>query len=710
MTERMAYEIDLDNPYITLDNNYIESVWWILDKFNKEGYIYEGHKILPYCPRCGTGLASHEVAQGYKEVKNNTVIAKFKRVDADEYFLAWTTTPWTLPSNVALTVGPEVDYVKVKQNDEVYYVAKALANKVLGEDYEVLAEMKGKDLEHVEYEQLMPFVTTEEKAFFVTCGDYVTTEDGTGIVHTAPAFGEDDYNLGRKYNLPVLQPVDESGKFTATPWEGKFVMEEGVDVEIIKWLAHENKLFSKEKVAHNYPHCWRCQTPLVYYAKPSWYIEMTRLKDQLIANNNTVEWYPNFVGEGRFGNWLENLNDWAISRSRYWGTPLNIWKCECGHKQSVGSRAELAEKAIEDVNPETVELHRPYVDDIHLKCDCCGKPMTRVTEVIDCWFDSGSMPFAQHHYPFENKENFEELFPADFICEGIDQTRGWFYSLLAISTFVMGKAPYKRVLVNDLVLDKEGKKMSKSRGNTVNPFELFDQYGADALRWYLLYVSPPWTPTRFDVDGLKEVQSKFLGTMKNVYNFFTLYANTDEVNPKDFFVDYKNRPELDRWILSKFNNLKKEVEENLEIFELNKTVRMIQDFINEDLSNWYIRRSRRRFWATELTEDKKSVYNTTYEILTELCQLIAPFAPYISEEIYRNLTGEVSVHLSNYPKANLELINPELEEKMYLVKNLVTLGRASREATRIKVRQPIQKVLVDGKFKDTISDVVDLIK
>ena len=432
MTERMAYEIDLDNPDITLDNNYIESVWWILDKFNKEGYIYEGHKILPYCPRCGTGLASHEVAQGYKEVKNNTVIAKFKRVDADEYFLAWTTTPWTLPSNVALTVGPEVDYVKVKQNDEVYYVAKALANKVLGEDYEVLAEMKGKDLEHVEYEQLMPFVTTEEKAFFVTCGDYVTTEYGTGIVHTAPAFGEDDYNLGRKYNLPVLQPVDESGKFTATPWEGKFVMEEGVDVEIIKWLAHENKLFSKEKVAHNYPHCWRCQTPLVYYAKPSWYIEMTRLKDQLIANNNTVEWYPNFVGEGRFGNWLENLNDWAISRSRYWGTPLNIWKCECGHKQSVGSRAELAEKAIEDVNPETVELHRPYVDDIHLKCDCCGKPMTRVTEVIDCWFDSGSMPFAQHHYPFENKENFEELFPADFICEGIDQTRGWFYSLLAI--------------------------------------------------------------------------------------------------------------------------------------------------------------------------------------------------------------------------------------------------------------------------------------
>lgn len=710
MTERMAYEIDLDNPYITLDNDYIESVWWILDKFNKEGYIYEGHKILPYCPRCGTGLASHEVAQGYKERKDNTVIAKFKRVDKDEYFLAWTTTPWTLPSNVALTVGPEVDYVKVKQSNEIYYVAKALANKVLGEDYEIIEEVKGKDLEHIEYEQLMPFVKPDEKAFFVTLGDYVTTEDGTGIVHTAPAFGEDDYNLGRRYNLPVLQPVDESGKFITTPWQGRFVMEEGVDVEIIKWLHSENKLYSKEKVAHNYPHCWRCQTPLLYYAKPSWYIEMTRLKDKLIENNKTVEWYPKFVGEGRFGNWLENLNDWAISRSRYWGTPLNIWKCECGNKTSVGSRQELAEKAIEDIDPKTVELHRPYVDDIHLKCDCCGKPMTRVTEVIDCWFDSGSMPFAQHHYPFENKENFEELFPADYICEGIDQTRGWFYSLLAISTFVMGKAPYKKVLVNDLVLDKEGKKMSKSRGNTVNPFELFDKYGADALRWYLLYVSPPWTPTRFDVDGLKEVQSKFLGTIKNVYNFFTLYANTDNLNPKEFFVEYKDRPELDRWILSKFNNLKKEVEENLEIFELNKTVRSIQEFINEELSNWYIRRSRRRFWATELNLDKKSVYNTTYEILTELCKLIAPFAPYISEEIYRNLTNEVSVHLSNYPKANLELIDSKLEEKMDLVKNLVTLGRASREGAKIKVRQPIQKVLVDGNFENVIGDVVELIK
>ena len=712
MTERMAYEVDLDNPYITLDNNYIESVWWILDKFNKEGYLYEGHKILPYCPRCGTGLASHEVAQGYKEVKTNTVIAKFRRKGTEnEYFLAWTTTPWTLPSNVALTVNPEIDYLKVKKDDEIYYVSKPLANKVLGEGtYEVLETMKGKDLEYVEYEQLMPFVQADEKAFFITCMDYVTTEDGTGIVHTAPAFGEDDYNCGRKYNLPVLQPVDESGKFTATPWEGKFVMEEGLDVEIIKWLAHENKLFDKFKVEHNYPHCWRCSTPLVYYGKPSWYIEMTRLKDKLIENNNGVNWYPKFVGEGRFGNWLENLNDWAVSRTRYWGTPLNIWRCECGHKESVGSREELAQKAIENVDPKTVELHRPYVDDIHLKCDCCGKPMTRVTEVIDCWFDSGAMPFAQHHYPFENKENFDQLFPADYICEGIDQTRGWFYSLLAISTFVTGKAPYKNVLVNDLVLDKDGKKMSKSRGNTVDPFELFDKYGADALRWYLLYVSPPWTPIRFDESGLREIQSKFIGTIKNVYNFFALYANMDNVNPTDFFVEYKDRPELDRWILSRFNHLKKETEENLEIFEVNKTIRSIQAFINDDLSNWYIRRSRRRFWATELTEDKKAVYNTTYELLTELCRLIAPFAPYLSEEIYRDLTNEESVHLASYPRANEELIDLELEEKMEITQALVTLGRASREESKIKVRQPIQKVLVDGKYEAKINDVVDLIK
>ncbi|EOD01144.1 isoleucine--tRNA ligase [Caldisalinibacter kiritimatiensis] len=707
MTERMAYLIDLDNPYITLDNDYIESVWWLLDKFFKEGYIYEGHKILPYCSRCGTGLASHEVAQGYEEVKTNTVVVKFKRKDADEYFLVWTTTPWTLPSNVALTVNPEVDYLKVKANDEVYYVAKALADEVIEGDYEVLEELKGKDLEHIEYEQLMPFVKPDKKAFFVTVADYVTTEDGTGIVHTAPAFGEDDYNTGRRYNLPVLQPVNEDGKFVETPWKGQFVMD--ADLDIIKWLYEKGKLYKKQKISHNYPHCWRCKTPLLYYAKPSWYIEMTKLKDKLIENNNKVEWYPDYVGEKRFGNWLENLNDWAISRSRYWGTPLNIWRCECGHTESVGSRKELVEKAIEDID-ENIELHRPYVDDVHITCPVCGGTMTRVKDVIDCWFDSGAMPYAQHHYPFENEENFDGLFPADFICEGIDQTRGWFYSLLAISTFVRGESPYKRVLVNDLILDKNGKKMSKSRGNTVDPFEMFDKYGADALRWYLLYVSPAWTPTRFDEDGIKEVVSKFFTTIKNVYNFFTLYANTDEIDPREFFIEYKDRPELDRWILSKYNSLLKEIESDLEVFDLTKAVRKIQDFVNEDLSNWYIRRSRRRFWVPELTDDKKAVYNTTFEILVGISQIIAPFAPYLSEEIYRKLTNEVSVHLSNYPVANEELIDLKTEEKMDLVRNLVKLGRASREAVKIKVRQPIQKVLVDGKYEELISDLVPLIK
>ncbi|MFY9177508.1 MAG: isoleucine--tRNA ligase [Caldicoprobacterales bacterium] len=709
MTKRMGYEIDLDNPYITLDNDYIETEWWILDKFFKEGYIYEGHKILPYCSRCGTGLASHEVAQGYKEIKTDTVYVKFKRKDADEYFLVWTTTPWTLASNVALTVNPEETYLKIRYKDEVYYVEKHLAPKVVGEDYEVIEEMKGKELEYVEYEQLMPFVSVPEgkKAFIVTLADYVTVEDGTGIVHTAPAFGEDDYDTGMRYNLPVLQPVDEDGKYFETPWKGTFVMD--ADPEIIKWLAEEGKLFRKQKVTHNYPHCWRCNTPLLYYAKPSWYIEMTRLKDKLIENNNQVEWYPPFVGEKRFGNWLENLNDWAISRSRYWGTPLNIWRCECGHDESIGSRKELVERAIEDID-ESIELHRPYVDEVHLECPKCGGTMTRVKDVIDCWFDSGSMPFAQHHYPFENKEIFDDLFPADFICEGIDQTRGWFYSLMAISTFVKGVSPYKRVLVNDLILDKEGKKMSKSRGNTVDPFELFDQYGADALRWYLIHVSPPWTPTRFDMDGLKEVVSKFFVTIKNVYNFFTLYANTDNLDPKEFFVDYKDRAELDRWILSKYNNLKKAVEEDMEAYDLTRAVRRIQDFANEDLSNWYIRRSRRRFWDPELTQDKKAVYNTTYEVLVGLSQLIAPFAPFISEEIYKNLTGELSVHLSYYPKADLELVDEKVEERMDLVRSMVTLGRAARESARIKVRQPLQKIYVDGKYEDLIWDLVPLIK
>ncbi len=710
MTERMAYLIDLDDPYITLNDEYIESVWHILDKMYKEGYIYEGHKILPYCPRCGTGLASHEVAQGYKEIKSNTLIAKFKLVGKDnEYFLAWTTTPWTLASNVALTVSPTETYVKAKQGEEVYYLSKTLAPNVLGEDFEVLEEVLGTDLEYMEYEQLMPFVKPDKKAFFVLVGDFVTTEDGTGIVHTAPAFGEDDYNVCKKYNLPVLQPVNDEGKYVGTPWDGRYVMEEGLDVEIIKYLGSENKIYKKEKVEHNYPHCWRCATPLLYYAKPSYYIEVTKFKDKLIENNNEVNWFPDYVGEKRFGNWLENLNDWAISRSRYWGTPLNIWRCECGHETTIGSRKELKEKAIETID-ETIELHRPYVDDVHIECEHCKKPMTRVKDVVDVWFDSGAMPFAQHHYPFEHKDDFDGLFPADFICEGIDQTRGWFYSLLAISTFMTGNTPYKNVLVNDLILDKDGKKMSKSKGNTVDPFALFDQYGADVLRWYLLYVSPPWVPTRFDVEGLKEVQSKFFGTIKNVYNFFVLYANTDEINPREFYVEPKDRAELDCWILSKFNHLKQEVEQDLAVFEVTKVVRNIQEFVNEDLSNWYIRRSRRRFWETGLTEDKKSVYNTTYEILVELSQMIAPFAPYLSEEMYRNLTGNLSVHLSTYPVCDETVLDTALEEKMDLVKNLVTLGRASREKVKIKVRQPIQKVLVDASYEEIMGDLVPLMK
>ena len=566
------------------------------------------------------------------------------------------------------------------EEGNIFYVAQHLADKVLGAGrYEVLQTMKGKDMEYMEYEQLMPFVKPDKKAFFVTCMDYVSIEDGTGIVHTAPAFGEDDYQCGRKYDLPVVQPVDERGCYTATPWEGRFVMEEGLDVEIIKYLAGEDKIFSKEKIEHNYPHCWRCGTPLVYYAKPSWYIAMSRLKDRLVANNNSVNWFPPYVGEKRFGNWLEEVKDWAISRTRYWGTPIPVWRCECGHLECVGSRKELVEKAVEDID-ESIELHRPYVDDVHLRCPVCGKPMTRIPEVMDCWFDSGAMPFAQWHYPFEHADDLEEkLFPADFICEGIDQTRGWFYSLMAISTFIMGKAPYKNVLVNDLILDKDGKKMSKSRGNTVSPFELFDKYGADATRWYLLSVSPAWTPTRFDEDGLIDVVSKFFGTLRNVYNFFVLYSNQDQIDPAVLNVPYEGRPELDRWILSKYNRLIADVTEYMDQYDHMRTVRAINDFVNEDLSNWYIRRARRRFYAEEMTEDKKSVYATTYEVLVGTAKLIAPIAPFISDEIYVNLTGEDTVHTAYFPEADMSLVDEDTEKRMDLVRALVTLGRGTRE-------------------------------
>ena len=707
MTERMGYMIDLDDPYITLENDYIESVWSILNNFFEEDYIYEGHKILPYCARCGTGLASHEVAQGYEEITSRTVYVRFKRKDKDEYFLVWTTTPWTLAANVALTVSPEMTYLKVRYRDDLYYLEEGLVEDVFGDEYEVVDKVKGAELEGIEYEQFMPFVQTDKKAFFVTVADYVTAEEGTGIVHTAPAFGEDDYQTGVKYDLPVLQPVDEDGKYTTTPWEGQFVMDANED--IVEWLIENDKLVRSQKMDHNYPHCWRCDTPLLYYARGSWYIEMTKLKDKLIENNNGVDWYPDYVGEKRFGNWLDNLKDWAISRNRYWGTPLNIWKCDCGELTSVGSIAELQEKAIEDV-ADDIELHRPYVDDIHFECPSCGGEMTRVEEVIDCWFDSGSMPFAQQHYPFENQERFEEQFPADFICEGIDQTRGWFYSLLAISTFVTGESPYKRVLVNDLILDSEGKKMSKSKGNTVDPFELFDEYGADILRWYLLHVSPPWTPTRFDIEGLHEVDSKFYRTLKNVYYFFQLYANTDEIDPRGFEIPVEDRSRIDRWVLSRYNNMIDQVEAEMENYDLTSAVRLIQSFVDEDLSNWYIRRSRRRFWADEKDTDKKSVYLTTYEILTGLTKLIAPFVPFLSEELYQLLTDGKSVHLEDYPEADHDLIDSRLEEKMGLVRELVTLGRSAREAEELKVRQPIAQVLVDGRHEELISDLVPLMK
>ena len=715
MSERMGYMADMDDPYITLDNKYIETEWWIVKKFFNEDMIYEGHKILPYCPRCGTGLASHEVAQGYKDVKVNTLTVKFKKTGAEnEYFLAWTTTPWTLAANTVLTVGPDFDYIKVRMTagddkGNVFYLAKALADKILGEsNYEVLEEMKGKDLEYMEYEQLMPFVKADRKAFFITCMDYVSIEDGTGIVHSAPAFGEDDYQCGRKYNLPMLQPVDEKGEYTETPWKGHFVMEEGLDVEIIRYLAKDNKIFAKEKISHNYPHCWRCGTPLVYYAKPSWYIEMSRLKDQLVENNNSVNWFPPFVGEKRFGNWLSEVKDWAISRSRYWGMPIPIWKCDCGHLECIGSRAELVEKAVENID-ETVELHRPFVDDVHVKCSHCGKPMTRIPEVIDCWFDSGAMPFAQWHYPFEHKDDFDKLFPADFICEGIDQTRGWFYSLMAISTFIMGKSPYKNVLVNDLLLDKNGKKMSKHVGNTVDPFEMLNKYGADATRWYLLNVSPAWTPTKFDEEGLQEIVSKFFGTLKNVYNFFVLYGNLDNIDVKALSVAYEKRPELDRWILSKYNKLVRDVTESMDRYDHMKTVRAITEFVNEDLSNWYIRRARRRFYSEGMSKDKESVFATTYEVLEGIARIIAPIAPFISDEMYKKLTGEETVHIAYFPKVNEKLIDDKVEKRMDVVRSVCNLGRGIREKESLKVRQPLAGVLVDGKFKDLVEDMTPLI-
>ena len=708
LTTKMGQFIDLENRYITYDNNYIETEWWILKKFFDEGLFYEGAKILPYCTRCGTGLASHEVAQGYKEISVDTVIVPMKKKDEENtYFLVWTTTPWTLIANVALCVNPNEEYIKASSQGYNFIVAKKLANKVLGDDYETLETYKGSDLEYTEYEQLLPFLSVDKHAFYVTCDNYVTMEDGTGIVHLAPAFGADDANVGKKYGLPYLNPVGEDGCYTDGPWKGMRVFD--ADEVVIKYLKENDKLFKKQRMVHNYPHCWRCDTPLLYYSKPSFYLEVTKIKDKIIEANKTVHWFPEYVGEKRFGNWLENLNDWAISRSRYWGTPLPLWRCSCGHDEMIGSRKELAEKAIENID-ESIELHRPYVDDVHIKCPECGGVMTRVKDVIDCWFDSGSMPFAQYHYPFENKELWKTQFPADFIAEGIDQTRGWFYSLLVISVFVTGKSPYKNVLVNELLLDKYGKKMHKSKGNSVEPFSLIEEYGADTIRWYLPYVSPVWTPIKFDEDGLKEVYSKFFNTLKNTYNFFALYANTDEVDARKLKVKYDDLEEIDKWLLSKYNKLVKSTTEAYEEYDLNKVVRSITDFVSEDLSNWYIRRNRRRFWAHDLDTSKKAVYKTTYDVLVGLTKLIAPVVPFISEEIYTALTNKESVHLAKFPKCDDKLIDEKIEEKMDLVRDLISLGRNVREEAKIKVRQPISEAILDGKNKNIIGDLTDLIK
>lgn len=709
LTDKMGQFIDVKNPYITYDNNYIETEWWILKKYFDAGLLYNGYKITPYCPRCGTSLSSHEVAQEYKEISVNTVIVPFKVKGDDSYFLAWTTTPWTLMANVALCVNPDSKYVKVLSKGYKFILAEELAPKVLGDEYEVLEDYTGKDLEHTEYEQLMPFLSVDKKAFFVTLADYVTMDDGTGIVHIAPAFGQDDYEVGLKYDLPVLNPVGEDGKYNAGPWEGRLVVDPELEVDIIKYLSSEDKLFKKQKMVHNYPHCWRCKTPLIYYAKPSWYIKTTAYKDKIIEANSKINWYPTYVGEKRFNNWLENMVDWGISRNRYWGCPLPIWTCSCGHTEVIGSREELVEKSIEKID-SSIELHRPFIDDVHIKCSKCGGTMNRVTDVLDCWFDSGAMPFAQYHYPFENKELFESQFPADFIAEGVDQTRGWFYTLLVISTFVMGESSYKNVLVNDLLLDKYGHKMHKSRGNAIEPFGIINEYGADTIRFYLPSVSPVWTPIKFDVDGLKEIYSKYISTFKNSYSFFQMYANADGVDPREYDIPVKDREDIDKWLISKLNKLVRDVTSAFDEYDLNKVTRLVIPFINDDLSNWYIRSNRRRFWESELTESKKAVYLTTYEVLVTLCKLCAPITPFITEEIYKNLTGEESVHLADYPVYDESLINDEVEEKMDLVRDICSLGRFAREDAKIKVRQPISEVLLDKNVSKLINEFESVIK
>ena len=734
----VGFWADMDNPYVTYDNNFIESEWWALKEIWKKGLLYKGFKIVPYCPRCGTPLSAQEVAQGYKTVKERSAIVRFKVKGEDTYFLAWTTTPWTLPSNVALCVNPDETYALVKAADGyTYYMASALLDTVLGKlavkadeengveakpAYEVLKTFKGKELEYKEYEPL--FICAKDvadkqnkKGFFVTCDNYVTMTDGTGIVHIAPAFGEDDANVGRNYDLPFVQFVNGKGELTEeTPFAGLFVKK--ADPEVIKNLDARNQLFEAPQFEHEYPHCWRCDTPLIYYARESWYIRETAVKDDLIRNNNTVNWIPESIGKGRFGNWLENIQDWAISRNRYWGTPLNIWECECGHQECIGSRAELAERA-GDPKAAEVELHRPYIDEVTLTCPDCGKTMHRVPEVIDCWFDSGAMPFAQHHYPFENKELFEQQFPAQFISEAVDQTRGWFHSLMAESTLLFNKAPYENVIVLGHVQDENGQKMSKSKGNAVDPFEALNTHGADAIRWYFYINSAPWLPNRFHDKAVTEGQRKFMGTLWNTYAFYVLYANIDEFNPLNYTLEYDKLPVMDKWLLSKLYSVIGEVDNNLENYRIPEAARALQDFVDE-MSNWYVRRSRERFWAKGMEQDKINAYMTLYTALVEISKAAAPMIPFMTEDIYQNLVRNIdknapeSIHLCDFPTVKEEWIDKELEDNMERVLDIVVMGRACRNESNIKNRQPIGQMYVKAGFdlpdfyKDIIADELNV--
>lgn len=728
----VGFWADMDNPYVTYDDNYIESEWWALKTIWDKDLLYKGFKIVPYCPRCGTPLSSQEVAQGYKDVKERSAIVRFKAVGEDAYILAWTTTPWTLPSNVALCVNPVEDYAKVKAADgNVYYMAVALLDKVLGslgneeegvKAYEILETYKGKDLEHKEYEPLYECAHEKaekqhKKGFFVTCDSYVTLTDGTGVVHIAPAFGEDDANVGRNYDLPFVQLVTEKGEMSEeTPFAGLFVKK--ADPEVLKDLDARGLLFDAPKFEHSYPHCWRCDTPLIYYARESWFIKMTAVKDDLIRNNNTINWVPESIGKGRFGNWLENVQDWGVSRNRYWGTPLNIWQCDCGCMQSIGSRQELFEKS-GDERAKTVEFHRPYIDEITMPCPECGGTMKRVPEVIDCWFDSGAMPFAQHHYPFENKDLFEQQFPADFISEAVDQTRGWFYTLLAESTLLFNKAPYKNVIVLGHVQDENGQKMSKSKGNAVDPFDALEKYGADAIRWYFYINSAPWLPNRFHGKAVEEGQRKFMGTLWNTYAFYVLYAEIDQFDPTKYELEYNKLSVMDKWLLSKMNSMVKTVDENLGNYRIPEAARALDEFVDE-MSNWYVRRSRERFWAKDMPQDKINAYMTLYTALVTVSKAAAPMIPFMTEDIYQNLVRSVdstaieSIHLCDFPEVNEMHIDKELEDNMERVLKVVVLGRACRNKSNIKNRQPIGKMFVKADFelsefyKEIIADELNI--